>query len=172
VQFIACTEVTEQQFEEHNLPTVPIYDEYKSNLGESQEKEPEEPEELFTLCPEPVSEQPLPENFQPMSVVHPHVLTIDIQPHIHNYVAEEAVYRQFSGVCHWSYEHVKEYMEFHFLHKLEPPYFISTSACKEELKSITILLSWLNHLFLIINKRKELPFRKLLDWLWWKFVFT
>jgi hypothetical protein len=96
VQFTACTEVTEQQFEEHNLPVVPIYDEYESDPGESQEEEPEEPEELFALCPELVSEQPLPESFQSTSVVHPPMLTIDIQPHIHNCVAEEAACRQFS----------------------------------------------------------------------------
>jgi hypothetical protein len=91
---------------------------------------------------------------------------------MNNCVAKEAACRPFSGVCHWSYEPVKEYMELYFLHNLEPPYFISTSACKEELKSVTILLSWLHHLFVIIDRRKELLFRKLLDWLWWKFAFT
>jgi len=44
VRFIACTEVTEQQFEEHNLPAVLIYDEYEFDPGESQEEE-KEPEE-------------------------------------------------------------------------------------------------------------------------------
>jgi len=87
-------------------------------------------------------------------------------------VAKEATFHPFSGVFHWSYEPVKEYMELYFLHNLEPPYFISTSTCKEELKSVTILLSRLHHLFVIIDRRKELLFKKFLDWLWWKFAFT
>jgi hypothetical protein len=61
----------------------------------------------FTECAEPVSEQPLPNISQPMSAVHPPVLTIDIQPHVNNYVAKEAVCHPFSGVFHWSYEPVK-----------------------------------------------------------------
>jgi hypothetical protein len=163
---------TEEPFGKQNSPMVPIYDEYESDLEESQQEEEKEPEGQSALRSEPVSKQPLPEINQPMIVVHPPVLTIDIQPHIHSCVAEEAAYHQFFGVCHWSYEPVKEYMELHFLHKLEPPHFISTSACKEGLKSVTIMMSWLHHLFEIIDKRKELPFRKLLDWLWWKFSFT
>jgi hypothetical protein len=163
---------TEETVGKQNHPMVPIYDEYESDLEESQQEEEKEPEGQSALRSEPVSEQPPPEINQPTTVVHPPVLTIDIQPHIHSCVAEEAACRQFSGVCHWSYEPVKEYMELHFLHKLEPPHFISTSACKEGLKSVTILLSWLHHLFEIIDRRKELPFRKLLDWLWWKFAFT
>jgi hypothetical protein len=100
------------------------------------------------------------------------VLTTDIQPHVNNCVAEEVACHPSSGVFHWSYEPVKEYMELYFLHNLEPPYFISTSACEEELKSVAILLSRLHHLFVIIDRRKELLFRKLLEWLWWKFAFT
>ena len=67
---------------------------------------------------------------------------------------------------------MNEYMELHFIHNLELPYFISTSACEEELKSVTVLLSRLHHLLVIIDRKKELPFRKLLDWLWWKSSFT
>jgi hypothetical protein len=167
---------TEEPVSQQNHPMVPIDDEYESDPGKSQEEAPEEPEEKskmqFTDCAEPVSEQAPPEINQPTSSVHPPVLTIDIQPHIHNCVAKEAACRQFSGVCHWSYEPVKEYMESHFLHKLEPPYFISTQACKEELKSVTVLLSRLHHLLMIIDRRKELLSRKLLEWLWWKSAFT
>jgi hypothetical protein len=126
----------------------------------------------FIECAKPVSEQPLLEISQPTSVFHPPMLTRDIQPHVKNCVAKEAACRPFSGVFHWSYEPVKEYMELYFLHNLEPPYFISTSACKEELKSVTIPLSRLHHLFVIIDRRKELLFRKFLGWLWWKFAFT
>jgi hypothetical protein len=63
-------------------------------------------------------------------------------------------------------------MEWHFPYALEPPYFISTPACKEELKSVTVLLSRLHHLLMIIDRRKELLSRKLLEWLWWKSAFT
>jgi hypothetical protein len=126
----------------------------------------------FTECAEPVSEKPPPKISQPMLVIHPPVFTRDIQPHVNNCVAKEATCHPFSGVFHWSYEPMKEYMELYFLHNLEPPYFISMSSYREELKSIIILLSWLHHLFVIIDRRKELLFRKLLDWLWWKFSFT
>jgi hypothetical protein len=63
-------------------------------------------------------------------------------------------------------------MEWHFPYVLEPPYFISTSPCEEKLKIVAILLSWLHYLLVIIDRRKELPFRRLLDWLWWKSAFT
>ena len=63
-------------------------------------------------------------------------------------------------------------MEFNFLHILEPPYFISTSAFEENMKGVVVLLSWLHHLLLIIDRVKEIPVRKLLEWLWWKFSFT
>jgi hypothetical protein len=165
-------EDTDRHDNKQSFPMVPIYDDYESDPWESHGEEEEEPKMQFTECAEPVSEQPPPEISQPMSVVHPPMLTRDIQPHVNNCVAKEATCRPFSGVFHWSYEPVKEYMELYFLHKLEPPYFISTSACKEELKSVTILLSRLHHLFVIIDRRKELLFRKLLDWLWWKFSFT
>jgi len=63
-------------------------------------------------------------------------------------------------------------MEWHFPYALELPYFISTPACKEKLKSVVVLLSRLHHLLVIIDRRKELLSRKLLGWLWWKFSFT
>jgi hypothetical protein len=94
----------EEPVSKQNHPMVPIYDEYESDLEESQQEEEKEPEEQsemqFTDCAEPVSEQPPLEINQPTSAVHPPVLTIDIQPHIHNCVAKEVACRQFSGVCH------------------------------------------------------------------------
>jgi hypothetical protein len=173
-----CEEISppEQQIEKQSFPTGPIYDDYDSDPWESQEEASEEPEEQskmqFTDCAEPVSEQPPPEINQPTSVVHPPVLTIDIQPHIHNCVAEVAVFRQFLGNGHSFDDPVSKYMEWHFPYALEPPYFISTPACKEELKSVAVLLSRLHHLLVIIDRRKELLSRKLLEWLWWKFSFT
>jgi hypothetical protein len=100
------------------------------------------------------------------------VLVRDIQPHENNCVAEEAAYRKLFKICHSFYDPFSEYMEWHFPYALEPPYFISTLACKEELKSVTILLSWLHHLLMIIKRKKELLSRKLLEWLWWKSTFT
>jgi hypothetical protein len=63
-------------------------------------------------------------------------------------------------------------MEWHFSYALKPPYFIPTPAYKEELMGVTVLLSRLHHLLMIIDRRKELLSRKLLEWLWWKFSFT
>jgi hypothetical protein len=54
-------------------------------------------------------------------------------------------------------------MEWHFPYALEPPYFISTPVCKEELMSVTVLLSRLHHLLMIIDRGKELLSRKLLE---------
>jgi hypothetical protein len=77
----------------------------------------------------------------------------------------------FLEFCHSFYELVNDYMELHFLHVLEPPRFISTAAFGGKLKYVTILLSQLNHLLPVANRVKELPVRKLLEWLWWKFAF-
>jgi hypothetical protein len=197
---------TEQYEEGKNLPGGPIYDEYESDPGESQEEE-REPEEKSALClepvskqthpmvpiydeyesdlgetepeeqnisyPKPVSEQPPPENNEPTSAVHHQpVLIIVIQPQVNNCVAENAACRQFSENSHSFDDPVSKYMEWHFPYALEPPYFISTPACKEELKSVTVLLSRLHHLLVNIDRRKELLPRKLLEWLWWKSAFT
>jgi hypothetical protein len=152
---------------------VPIYDEYESDPGESQEEEKEPEEQLSTyFIPEPVSEQLLPEISEPMSVVHSPVLIKDIQPHVNNSVAEEAACHQFSEIRHSFYDPVGEYMEWHILYSLEPPYSISTSPCEEKLKSVAVLLSRLHYLLVIIDRRKELLSRKLLEWLWWKSAFT
>jgi hypothetical protein len=173
-----CEEISppEQQIEKQSFPTGPIYDDYDSDPWESQEEAPGEPEEQskmqFTDCAEPVSEQPPPESSKPISVIHPPVLIRDIRPQVNNCVAEEVVCRQFPGIGHSFDDPVSEYMEWHFPYALEPPYFISTPACKEELKSVTVLLSRLHHLLVIIDRRKELLSRKLLEWLWWKFSFT
>jgi hypothetical protein len=166
-------EDTTQHGSKKNHPMVPIYDEYESNLGESQEEEKEPEEQLSTyFIPEPIGEQLPPEISEPTSVVQSHVLIKDIQPHVSNSVAEEAACHPFSEIRHSFYDPVGEYMEWHVLYALEPPYFISTSSCEEKLKSVAILLSRLHYLLVIIDKRKELLSRKLLEWLWWKFSFT
>jgi hypothetical protein len=87
---------TEEPVSKQNHPMVPIYDEYESDLGESQQEEEKEPEGQSALCSEPVSEQPPPEISEPTSVIHPPVVIRDIRPHVNNCVAEEAVCRQFS----------------------------------------------------------------------------
>jgi hypothetical protein len=91
---------------------------------------------------------------------------------VDNCVAEEAAYHRFSEIRHSLYDLVGEYMEWYVSYALEPPCFISTSTCKKKLKSATILLSQLHHLLMIIDRRKELLSKKLLEWLWWKSAFT
>jgi hypothetical protein len=142
--------------------------------GEVRGADEEEPEEQLStyFIPEPVSKQPLLEISEPTSFFHSPVLIKDIQSHVSNYVAEEATCRQFLEIRHSFYDPVSKYMEWHFPYALEPPYFISTPACKEELKSVTILWSQLHHLMMVIDRKKELLSRKLLEWLWWKSAFT
>jgi hypothetical protein len=155
---------TEEPISKQNHPMVPIYDEYESDPGEIQEEEKEPEEQLSAyFIPKPVNEQLLPEISEPTSFVHSHVLIKDIQPHVSNSVVEEASCHKFSEFLHSFYDPVGEYMEWHVLYALEPPYFISTLACEEKLKSAVVLLSWLHYLLVIIDRRKELPFRKLLD---------
>jgi hypothetical protein len=148
---------TEEPVNKQNHPMVPIYDEYESDLGESQEEEHKEPVEHVTSCPEPT---------------HSPMQTHEVQPCRSSCGAEQACCYPFHRVCHSFYDLVSEYMEWHVLYALEPPYSISNPACKEELKSVTVLLSRLHHLLMIIDKRKELLSRKLLEWLWWKYAFT
>jgi hypothetical protein len=165
----SCSELETQDFQEQSFPTGPVYDDYESDPGESQG---EAPEEKYAFHPKPFSEQPLPEISEPTTFFHSPVLVGNIQPHVNNCVAEEASCHQFSEIRCSFYDPISEYMEWHVLYALETPYFISNSACEEELKSVATLLSWLHHLLVIIDRRKELPFRKLLDWLWWKSTFT
>jgi hypothetical protein len=143
------------------------------DLGESQEEE-KEPEEQLSIyfIPEPVSEQLPPKISEPTSVVESPMLIKDIQPHVSNSVAEEVVCHQFAEIRHSFYDLVGEHMEWHVLYALEPPYSISTSPFEKNLKSVAVLLSQLHHLLVIIDRKKEIPFRKLLDWLWWKYSFT
>jgi hypothetical protein len=91
---------------------------------------------------------------------------------VSNFVAEEAACHQFSKIHHSFYDPVSEYMEWHILYALEPTYSILTSPYQEKLKSAVVLLSQLHYLLVIINRRKEILSRKLLEWLWWKFSFT
>jgi hypothetical protein len=139
-------------------------------------QEEEEPKEQlsahFFFYLEPVSKKPPPKISEPTIVVHSPMLVRNIQPHENNCVAKEAACHQFSEIFHSFYDPVSEYMEWHVLYALEPPYSISTSASREKLKSVVVLLSRLHHLLMIIDIKKELPFRKLLDWLWWKSSFT
>jgi hypothetical protein len=54
ISYLSLSGDAEQYEEEQNHPMVPIYDEYESDLGET------EPEEQNISCPEPVSKQPPP----------------------------------------------------------------------------------------------------------------
>jgi hypothetical protein len=98
---------------------VPIYDEYESDLGET------EPQEQNISGLEPVNEQPPPEGNDPMPVFHHQPVLIKvIQPQVNSCVAEDGVCRPFSGSCHPFYDPVCKYMEWHFSYAFEPPYFI------------------------------------------------
>jgi hypothetical protein len=79
-----------------------------------------------------------------------------------SYGVEKYFFYPLCRILHSFYEPVSEYMEWHFLHILEPPYFISTSSFEVGMKCVTVMLSWLHHLIVIIDKVKELPVRKLL----------
>jgi hypothetical protein len=136
---------------------VPIYDEYESDLGESQEEEQKEPVEHVTSCLEPA---------------HSPMQNHEVQPCKSSCGEEQACCYPFHRICHSFYDPVSEYMEWNVFYALEPPYSISASTCEEKFKSVVILLSRLHHLLVIIDRKKELPFRKLLDWLWWKSAFT
>jgi hypothetical protein len=130
-------------------------------------------EQLGTyFIPEPVSKQPLPHIGEPTSVIHPPMLIRDIRPCVNHGVAEEAIYRQFPGIGHSFNDPVSKYMEWYFPYALKPPYPISASAFKQKLESVTVLLPRLHQLFTIVDRRKELLSRKLLEWLWWKSSFT
>jgi hypothetical protein len=157
--------------EEKDQETIPI-----SKDGGMHGKEEEELEERlsahFFFYPEPISEKTPPEISEPTIVVHSPVLVRDIQPHENSCVAEEVAWHPFSEIFHSFYDPISECMEWHFPYALEPPYFISTPAYKEEFKNVTVLLSQLHHLLMIIDRRKELLSKKLLEWLWSKSTFT
>jgi hypothetical protein len=161
-------EDTEQQ----SFPTILVYDDYESDPWESHEEEEEQLKVQFIACLEPVSEKPPPGISQPASSFHPPALARDIQPGVNRGKTEHVFCHQPSGFCHLSYEPVKEYMELHFLHVLKPPNFILTSTLEGKMKDVIVLLSRLHRLLLITDRIKELPVRKLLEWLWWKFSFT
>jgi hypothetical protein len=99
----------EQYEEEQNLSGGVVYDEYKSDPGESQEEE-KEPEEQSSLCSEPISEQLPPEISEPTSVIHPPMLIRDIQPRVNNCVAKETVCRPFPRIGHSFDDPVSKYM--------------------------------------------------------------
>jgi hypothetical protein len=153
--------------EEKNQETVPFL-----QYGGVQEEPEEQLSTHFIFYLEPINEKPLPEISEPPIVVHSPVLIRNIQPQVNNCVAEKAACRQFSRIGHSFYDPISKYMEWHFLHALEPPTFIFMEALEDELKDVTFLISWLHRLLSIINRRKELLFRKLIGWLWWKFAFT
>jgi hypothetical protein len=63
-------------------------------------------------------------------------------------------------------------MEFLFLHDLNPLGLIPPFPSGGKLKDVIIFLSRLHHLLSITDIVKEIPVRKLPEWLWWKFAFT
>jgi hypothetical protein len=63
-------------------------------------------------------------------------------------------------------------MQLHFLHDLKPPGLIQPFPSRGNIKDVIVLLSQFHHLLFITDKVYELPIRKLLEWIWWKFSFT
>jgi hypothetical protein len=104
------------------------YDDYDFDPWESHEEEDGEPNVQFISYPEPTNEKPSPRISQPASAVLSPMLSRDIQPCVSNYKTEHVFCHQPSGFFHFLYEPVREYMELHFLHVLEPLNFILTSA--------------------------------------------
>jgi hypothetical protein len=158
--------------QEKSFPMGPVYDDYDSDPWESHEKEEGEPNEQFISCPEPVSEKPSPGISQPASAIHSPAVARDIQPCVNNCGTEHVFCHQPSKFSHSFYEPVGEYMELNFLHDLKPPSLIPPFPSGGKLKDVIVLLSRLHHLLSITDRVKELPVRKLLEWLWWKFSFT
>jgi hypothetical protein len=167
------TVITKPQNEDHIFPMGHVYDDYESNPWESQEEEPKEQQKgNFISYPKPFCKQPSYEISQPTLAPHPPEMAKEIQQCVSNYVAEKVVGYKFSGVCHSTYEPVREYMELYFLHFLKPPIFILTSEIGGNMKNLTILLSRLHYLLSSIDRVNKFAARKLLEWLWWKFDLT
>jgi hypothetical protein len=144
-----------------------VYDDYEYDPWKSHEEEPKDHQKgWFISCREPVSEQPSSEISQPASASHSPGLSRDIHPCVSSCVAQLVSCYKSSRVCRLDYEPVKEYMELYFLHVLKPPNFILTPALGGKMKNVTVLLSRLHYLLSIINRVKEIPVRKLLEWLW------
>jgi hypothetical protein len=109
---------------------------------------------------------------QPTLAFHSPVLAIDVQPYVNNYKAEKAFCYQPSKFYHLFYDPVGEYMELHFLNILKPSRFILPSSLGGNMKDVINLLSHFYSPFLISEKINKFSVRRLLEWLWWKFVFT
>jgi len=137
-----CDEYPNEDDEEQSSPMVLVYYDCEYDPWESHEGEKEgKPNEQFISCPELVSEQPPPGISQPASASHPPMLTGDIQPCVSSGGADRAICYKFSKVFHLFYEPVSKYMELHFLHALDMPNFISTSAFIGKMKDVIVLLS-------------------------------
>jgi hypothetical protein len=141
ISHLGPIEDTEKQIEEHSLPTIPVYEDYESNPWESHEEEKEQKKGQSISYPELTSEWPSPEINQPASSFHSPVLTRDIQPGVSNCKAKKAFCCQLHGFFHSFYEPIREYMELHFLHILNPPRFIQISALGGRIKDVIIQLS-------------------------------
>jgi hypothetical protein len=109
---------------------------------------------------------------QPASTIHSPVLATDIQPYVSNCKAEQVFCYQPSKFYHLFYDPIGEYMELHFLNVLKPSSFVIPSTLGGNLKNVINLLSQFYYLLLISGRVRNFSVRKLLKWLWWKFVFT
>jgi hypothetical protein len=123
------------------FPMFLVYDDYDSDPWESHEEEEGESSVQFISYPEPANEQPSSGISQPALSVPSLILAREIQPCVRSCKTDHVFCHQPIGFCHYLYEPVREYMELHSLHVLEPLNFILTSALGGELKRVIILLS-------------------------------
>ena len=119
-----------------------------------------------------MSERPSPGTNHPASAIHSPALSRDIQPCVNSCGTNHGFCHQPSKFSHSLYDLVGEYMEFLFLHDLNPPSLIPPFPVGGKMKNVTILLTWLHYLLSIMDRVKKLLVRKLIEWLWWKFAFT
>jgi hypothetical protein len=85
-------------------------------------------------------------------------------------VEEEICYKPHV-FCHHFHDPVGVYMELYLSNVLEPVNFIVSVAIRGDIGNVFKLLSYSSCLLLIIGIIKT-HVSKLLEWLWWKFVFT
>jgi hypothetical protein len=166
----------QEEYDREKEPSLDIHEETSfsqlANVFREDKEEKEQQKGQFISCLEPVSEKPSSPFNQPALASHPPMPTKYIHPCVRNCVTKQAVCYNFSGVFCLAYDPMKEYTELYFLHVLKPLNFILTSALGGKMKDVTSLLSQLHHLLLITDRVKEIPVRKLLEWLLWKFDFT
>ena len=108
----------------------------------------------------------------PASTIHSLVLEETIQPYVSNCKEEQFFCYQPSKFYHLFYDPIGEYMKLHFLNVLKPSRLVIPSTLGGNTKNAINLMSQVYYLLLISGRVRKFLVRKLLEWLWWKFVVT